>query len=58
MNELYELTRKRRSARRYGTAHIDDEVIQEIRSLLGVPDSYTVLNLIAIGEKAEDVYTG
>ena len=30
MNELYELTRKRRSVRRYGTAHIDDEVINEI----------------------------
>ena len=30
MNELYELTRKRRSVRRYGTAHIDDEVIHEI----------------------------
>ena len=26
---------------------------QEIRSLLGVPDGYTVLNLVAIGEKAE-----
>ena len=30
MNELYELSRKRRSVRRYGTAHIDDEVIHEI----------------------------
>ena len=27
---------------------------QEIRSLLGVPDGYTVLNLVAIGEKAEE----
>ena len=26
---------------------------QEIRSLLGVPDGYTVLNLVAIGEKGE-----
>ena len=26
---------------------------QEIRSLLGVPDGYSVLNLVAIGEKAE-----
>ena len=27
---------------------------QEIRSLLDVPDGYTVLNLVAIGEKAEE----
>jgi len=27
---------------------------EEIRSLLNVPDGYTVLNLIAIGEKGED----
>ena len=26
---------------------------QEIRALLGVPDGYTVLNLVAIGEKGE-----
>ena len=26
---------------------------QEIRSLLGVPDGYSVLNLVAIGEKGE-----
>ena len=32
---------------------------EEIRTLLGVPDGYTVLNLVAIGEKAEkkDAYT-
>lgn len=27
---------------------------EEIRELLGVPDGYTVLNLIALGEKAEE----
>ena len=27
---------------------------EEIRHLLGVPDGYTVLNLVAIGEKGED----
>lgn len=27
---------------------------EEIRSLLGVPENYAVLNLIAIGEKAEE----
>ena len=27
---------------------------QEIRSLLGVPESYSVLNLVAIGEKGEE----
>ena len=26
---------------------------QEIRALLGVPDGYSVLNLVAIGEKGE-----
>ncbi len=26
---------------------------EEIRNLLGVPSGYTVLNLVAIGEKAE-----
>ena len=26
---------------------------EEIRALLGVPDGYTVLNLVAVGEKAE-----
>jgi nitroreductase len=30
---------------------------EEIRALLGVPDGYTVLNLIAIGEKAEQKST-
>ena len=30
MNELYELARKRRSVRRYGSAHIDDSVIRKI----------------------------
>ena len=29
-NDLYELTRKRRSVRRYGSAHIDDDTIHEI----------------------------
>ena len=29
-NDLYELTRKRRSVRRYGDKHIDDEIISEI----------------------------
>lgn len=27
---------------------------QEIRSLFGVPDGYSVLNLVAIGEKGEE----
>ena len=27
---------------------------EEIRSLLGVPEGYTVLNLIALGEKGEE----
>ena len=27
-NDLYELTRKRRSVRRYGDKHIDDEIIR------------------------------
>ena len=41
MNELYELTRKRRSVRRYGTAHIDDEVIHEIMKVaLTAPTSF------------------
>ena len=41
MNELYELTRKRRSVRRYGTAHIDDEVINEIMKVaLTAPTSF------------------
>ena len=35
---------------RMGQSGTSDE---EIRTLLGVPDGYTVLNLIAIGEKAE-----
>ena len=29
-NNLYELTRRRRSVRRYGNKHIDDKVIHEI----------------------------
>ena len=29
-NDLYELTRRRRSVRRYGNAHIDDGIIHEI----------------------------
>ena len=29
-NKLYELTRRRRSVRRYGEGHIDDETIREI----------------------------
>ena len=41
MNELYELTRKRRSVRRYGPAHIDDEVINEIMKVaLTAPTSF------------------
>ena len=36
---------------RMGQQRTSDE---EIRSLLGVPDGYTVLNLIAVGEKAEE----
>ena len=27
---------------------------EEIRALLGVPDGYTVLNLVAVGEKGEN----
>ena len=27
-NKLFELTRKRRSVRRYGSEHIDDEIIK------------------------------
>ncbi|MBR2570694.1 MAG: nitroreductase family protein [Clostridia bacterium] len=36
---------------RMGQRKTSDE---EIRALLGVPDGYTVLNLVAIGEKGED----
>ena len=36
---------------RMGQRRSSDE---EIRALLGVPDGYTVLNLVAIGEKGED----
>ena len=36
---------------RKGTQKTSDE---EIRELLGVPDGYTVLNLVAIGEKGEN----
>ena len=41
---------------RMGQNRTSDE---EIRALLGVPDGYTVLNLIALGEKGEkkDAYT-
>lgn len=41
---------------RMGQRKTSDE---EIRALLGVPDGYTVLNLVAIGEKGEnkDPYT-
>jgi len=28
-NDLYELTRTRRSVRRYGSEHIDDEIINQ-----------------------------
>ena len=36
---------------RMGQARTSDE---EIRALLGVPDGYTVLNLVAIGEQCEE----
>ena len=40
-NDLYELTRKRRSVRRYGSAHIGDEVIHEIiKVALTAPTSF------------------
>ena len=40
-NKLFELTRKRRSVRRYGTAHIDDEIIGEIMKVaLTAPTSF------------------
>ena len=40
-NDLYELTKKRRSVRRYGAAHIDDEVIYEIMKVaLTAPTSF------------------
>ena len=40
-NDLYELTRKRRSVRRYGSAHINDEVIHEIMKIaLTAPTSF------------------
>ena len=40
-NDLYELSRQRRSVRRYGTAHIDDEVIHEIiKVALTAPTSF------------------
>lgn len=34
-NNLYELTRRRRSVRRYGNKHIDDKVIHEIMKVAG-----------------------
>ena len=40
-NDLYELTRKRRSVRRYGSAHINDEVIHKIMKIaLTAPTSF------------------
>lgn len=40
-NKLYELTRKRRSIRRYQTSHIDDETIHEIMKVaLTAPTSF------------------
>lgn len=40
-NTLFELTRKRRSVRRYGAAHIDDEMIHEIMKVaLTAPTSF------------------
>ena len=40
-NKLFELTRKRRSVRRYGTEHIDDEIINEIMKVaLTAPTSF------------------
>ena len=40
-NDLYELTRKRRSIRRYGSEHIDDEIISEIMKVaLTAPTSF------------------
>ncbi len=40
-NELYELTRKRRSVRRYGAKRIDDDVIHEIMKVaLTAPSSF------------------
>lgn len=40
-NQLYELTRKRRSVRRYGTKSIDNEVINEIMKVaLTAPTSF------------------
>ena len=40
-NKLYELTRKRRSVRRYGASHIDNAVIDEIMKVaLTAPTSF------------------
>ena len=40
-NILYELARKRRSIRRYGAKHIDDEIIREIMKVaLTAPTSF------------------
>ena len=41
-NDLYELTRKRRSVRRYGSAHIDDDTIHEIMKVTKFADILTV----------------
>ena len=40
-NDLFELTRTRRSVRRYGSKHIDDEIISEIMKVaLTAPTSF------------------
>ena len=40
-NDLYELTRTRRSVRRYRSEHIDDEIISEIMKVaLTAPTSF------------------
>ena len=40
-NNLYELTRKRRSVRRYGEKHIEDDTIREIMKVaLTAPTSF------------------
>ena len=40
-NRLYELTRKRRSVRRYGQKRVDDAVVQEmIKVALTAPTSF------------------
>ena len=40
-NKLFELTRRRRSVRRYGPEHLDDEIIREIMKVaLTAPSSF------------------